>query len=80
MFELYFGHELSDDQLRETCHFDDDDISIGNVSQIDFILVADPECEDLPGSIKRNIRGGNQYELLHSSFNGLPCTVFIFWH
>jgi hypothetical protein len=79
MFELYFGHELSEDQLRETCHFDDDDISIGNVSQIDFILVAEPECEDLPHSIARNIRG-TQYELLHSSFNGLPCTVFIFWH
>jgi len=80
MFELYFGYELSEEQLREACQFDDVDILIGNVSQIDFILVADPECEDLPWAIKRNISGGVQCNLLHSSFNGLPQTIFIFWH
>ena len=79
MFELYTGNELSEDQLREACGFDDDDIAIANQTQIDFIIVANPECEDIPWCIKRNLNHGN-YDLLHNSFNGLPQTIIIFWH
>lgn len=80
MFELYSGDELTEEQLIESCGFDDEDIAISNQTQIDFIIVADPECEEIPWYIGRNIKGGSQCELLHSSFNGLPQTVIIFWH
>ena len=41
MFELYSGDELTEEQLIESCGFDDEDIAISNQTQIDFIIVAD---------------------------------------
>jgi hypothetical protein len=80
MFELYSGDELSEEQLREACDFNDKDIDIANQTQIDFIIVANQEFDEIPWFIKRNIKGGGQCELLHRSFNGIPRTIIIFWH
>ena len=80
MFQLYTGNELSENELREYCNFNDTDIDISNQTQIDFIIVADSECDEVPYEIMRNIRGGSQVQLLHKTFNGISKTIIIFWH
>ena len=77
MFELYYGHELTEQDLRESCEFDDDDIMISNQTQIDFILVGSSDV--LGYNILRNLSHG-QYTYIKGSFRGIPKSIFIFWH
>jgi hypothetical protein len=77
MFELYYGYELTEEDLRESCEFDDDDIIISNQTQIDFILVG--TCPFLESPILRNLNN-YQYTYVNGSFRGVPKSIFIFWH
>lgn len=58
MLQLLLGNELTDDELRESCGFDEDDISIANQTQIDFILICEPDTEHIPNAITRNMYRG----------------------
>ena len=75
--QIYFSYELSEADLRESCEFTDEDIDIGNQSQIDFIIVADT-CEELPYDLEIHLKG--MYTQHNTSFRGIPKTVFIYWH
>jgi hypothetical protein len=77
MMQIYFGYELSETELRESCEFKDSDIDIGNQSQIDFIIVADI-CEELPYYLAIHLKG--MYSQHNTSFRGIPKTIFIYWH
>jgi hypothetical protein len=46
MMQIYFGYELYEADLRESCEFTDEDIHTGTKAQIDFIIVADRSCEE----------------------------------
>jgi hypothetical protein len=78
--QLLLGHELTEDELRESCGFDDNDIGIGNQSQIDFILICKPGLEKVPNEVARNLHKGFSCKVLHTSFHGESKTIFIFWH
>jgi hypothetical protein len=77
MFELYYGYELTEEDLRESCEFDDDDIIISNQTQIDFILVGTSPFLESP--ILRNLNN-YQYTYVNGSFRGVQKSIFIFWH
>ena len=67
MFELYYGYELTEQDLRESCDFDDDDIRIANETQIDFILVGSSDV--LGYNILRNL-GHSTYTHIKGTFRG----------
>jgi hypothetical protein len=74
MIELYFAYELTEEQLRNYCKFDDEDIDIGNQSQIDFILVSNEIVNDVPYPIERQINCLPSIQYYENK------TIFIFWH
>lgn len=80
MYMLYSPYELTDQDLKDACEFDDDDLKIGNQTQIDFILITDPHIKELSREITRNLSRHCQYSFVNGSFRGTPKSVFIFWH
>jgi hypothetical protein len=81
MIELYQTFELSDNDLIEACEFTEDDL--GNESQIDFIMVVDPDdvekdINELPHYIRLHLKGIYTYHA--RTFRGVPKGIFIFWH
>lgn len=79
MYMLYNPYELTDQDLKDACEFDDDDLTIGNQTQIDFVLITDSHIKELSREITRNLNHC-QYSFVNGSFRGTPKSVFIFWH
>jgi len=80
MMQIYFGYELSEEELRESCEFTDEDIDVGNQSQIDIIIVADKYYKGLPIPHNLRIHLKGEYTQHDTAFRGEPKTIYIFWH
>jgi len=82
MIQMYFGRELTEFDLRESCKFTNRDIETEKESEIDFILVADQELKELsdllPPYMVMHLQ--NRYIQHDTYFRGEPKSVFIFWH
>jgi hypothetical protein len=78
MMQIYFGYELFDTDLREACEFTDEDIHSVTKAQIDFIIVADRSCEELPYYLAIHLNG--MYSSHTTTFRGAPKSIFIYWH
>ena len=72
MMQIYFSYDLSEADLRESCEFTDEDIDIGNQSQIDFIIVADT-CEELPNYLAIHLKG--MYTKHNKTFRDILKTI-----
>ena len=78
-YKLILGSALTDDELRESCDFDETDLAIANQTQIDFVLICDPDVMCIPRGIQRNLNNSS-YQLLHRTFHDELKSIFIFWH
>jgi hypothetical protein len=76
---LYLGSELTEQELRDACNFDDNNIAIANQTQIDFIM-CEPDTTELPYEMRRNLTFCTEYECTKGSFRCEYKSVFIFWH
>lgn len=78
---LYLPFDLSDQELIDYCDFTEDDFTIANQTQIDFILVCDYYTTNLPYLLSRHFHlNSNTTTLTNKTINGIEMTIIIFWH